>query len=451
MQICGFGVPKLSTLNAGLFVLALLLSSAPNALAESPRDLQLHLPNRAPVAARSAEQPYQPDVLLIMPSQGADQGEIKEALTEAHGQVIDTIGSGDLTVYVVKCEKGKFVETEKKLKQDSEHFSSVERNVRFTANVVSSTNTPNDPYYPQEWHLQALKATQVWSLTAGQTAERIAIADTGCNSISDLNGRLYQGYDVTKGVQSQSDTIGHGTMVASTTAALNNNGIGTASLIARTGLLPVKIADAGGNISLDAILKAISYAGANGFKIVNISANASPPNTLAAMATSSTSIVRKYLKDYHDSKGGLVFNSAGNSGTFDQAPKNPYLIVVSAIEESGNLASFSTYGNSVWFTCPGVNIVCSNNKGQVVSVAGTSFSSPLCASVAAVLWGAYPQLTNKGIEDLMSKNCIQAGNAAWNNAFGYGLPNAAQALGSSGQSSSTPKTPPKTGWRSRRE
>lgn len=127
-------------------------------------------------------------------------------------------------------------------------------------------------------------------------------------------------------------------------------------------------------------------------------------------------------------KGGLVFNAAGNNGRLDSNPRRYYLIVVSAIDNKYGLASFSNYGNPIWFTAPGTAVWCSDRYGRAASVNGTSFASPICAAVAAMVWSANPALRNTQVEQILAQTCFKAGTATWTQWFGYGMPNAEAAV-----------------------
>jgi len=86
---------------------------------------------------------------------------------------------------------------------------------------------------------------------------------------------------------------------------------------------------------------------------------------------------------------------------------------------------------------PGVYIPCSTKQkeGKIVAVSGTSFSSPLAASIAALIWGAKPSLTNLQVEQIMINTAnrkhdpdFSGGYVAPNQVYGYGMPDAGAAL-----------------------
>lgn len=74
--------------------------------------------------------PYRENILLVMPSRGADKEQIAAAFTELKAEVVETFGSGELTCYVVKVANGTMNEQEQKL-IGNKLFSAVQRDFIF--------------------------------------------------------------------------------------------------------------------------------------------------------------------------------------------------------------------------------------------------------------------------------------------------------------------------------
>jgi thermitase len=128
------------------------------------------------------------------------------------------------------------------------------------------------------------------------------------------------------------------------------------------------------------------------------------------------------------SKGGLVVVSAGNSNVDANLPADPARMVVSATDENDAKASFSNWGSFVTLSAPGTNMWTTNRDGGYGAWAGTSFSSPLTAGVAAVMMAARPDLSNVQIESLMFSSAVDLGAAGRDPVFGYGRVDAAAAM-----------------------
>lgn len=386
---------------------------------------QLHVPTSMPVPKNSPVG-QDSEILLVMPAGGVEEEDWQESLKKVNGTVVGTIGEGPMTVLKVKVEKGKFLDTEKKLMQDH-NFGAVQRNFTYSVQAVSSTTRPvNDPYFANEWHLAAVNVVKAWNISTGGRGV-IGILDTGVNgNIRDLAGKTYPGFDAIAKREGAQDVQGHGTMVSTTAAANTNNGIATAAPARMTYVYPIRVGTPQGGVSEDAILEGIYRAGKLGIKVINISANASPPFSFANKTIHPA--LHMYMRWYHDDRGGLIFNSAGNDGRYDRSARVPYLIVVSAIGRDYSLANFSTYGTPTWFTAPGVDVYVSTRDDRVAAVAGTSFSSPLVAGVAALIWGANPNLKNTQVESILINTCYKANGQSWTPYYGFGMPNAEAAM-----------------------
>src|SRR5690606_20755204 len=73
----------------------------------------------------------------------------------------------------------------------------------------------------------------------------------------------------------------------------------------------------------------------------------------------------------------------------------PNVISVAAIDNRGQIASFSNYGKTkVHVGAPGVNIYSSVKGGKYASWSGTSMATPHVSGMAVLLAAHEPQLTN---------------------------------------------------------
>ncbi|MCH2044195.1 MAG: S8 family serine peptidase [Saprospiraceae bacterium] len=133
------------------------------------------------------------------------------------------------------------------------------------------------------------------------------------------------------------------------------------------------------------------------------------------------------------SKGMIIVNSAGNEGGgkwhYIGAPADAEgVISVAATQKDGERAYFSSYGPTADqrlkpnLAARGQSTaVASKYDYKASSSSGTSFSSPVLAGMITSFWGAFPELDNKQIQDVLEKSASQATEP--DTSLGYGIPN----------------------------
>jgi thermitase len=292
------------------------------------------------------------------------------------------------------------------------HLKFVELDRRIKASMAV-----NDPYLGSEWHLSKIGAAAAWDVSEG-AGITIAILDSGVDTTHpDLAPNLVAGFNFFDNNTDVSDVCGHGTAVAGTAAAASNNGAGVAGMAGHAKIMPVRIAgiDAAGCFSYySTIASGLTYAADHGARIANISYG--DLTSSAAVASAA---------DYMKSKGGLVFVSAGNTGTDQGAPVSNSMIVVSATDSNDSRANWSSYGSFVALSAPGAGIWTTSRGGIYQAWSGTSFSSPLAAGVAAVMMTANPALGAAQVESLMYSSSVDLGTTGRDPQFGFGRVDAA--------------------------
>lgn len=239
--------------------------------ASAEPEKQLTLPGVQPNKAPATKPDTEEDTLLVMVSPDADRDEIGDTVKELKGTIVETIGEGALTTLVIRAEKGHLADTEKKLSTDK-HFSAVQRNFKYSPMAV-----PNDPYFPSEWHLSALSTSSAWNHTYG-SGVTIGVMDTGCNqSIRDLAGKTYSGFNAYANTSGQVDQHGHGSMVATTAAAITNNSRNTSAPARSSYVYPIRISGPDHRASDTSIIRGIMQAASMHLKVLNLSFNSPPP------------------------------------------------------------------------------------------------------------------------------------------------------------------------------
>ena len=294
--------------------------------------------------------------------------------------------------------------------------------------VAEALLAPNDPYFPNQWHLARIKASQAWDTTTGSTPITVAIVDTGIlQSHPDLSANIVSGYDFVNGDSDPSDDHGHGTKVAGAVGSVINNGVGVAGIAWQVKLMPIKVLGSDGRGAHSTIAQGITYATDRGARVINLS--------LGGTSYSST---LKAAVDYAAAKGTLVFAAAGNSsGPVMYPAAYDTAIAVSAIEKTDELASFSCYGPEIDLTAPGDYILTTTRSGYG-HAAGTSLSCPIAAGVAALLWSANPTWSADQVLAHLKATADDLGEAGPDIYFGYGCVNAEAALRNSPASATRP-------------
>lgn len=194
----------------------------------------------------------------------------------------------------------------------------------------------------------------------------------------------------------------HGTHVAGTIAATQNNGIGIAGVANNVKIMAIRtVPDNADELDSD-VAEAYVYAAKNGAKIINCS--------FGKTHNEGGMVVRDTINEIGQKYGVLVVVSAGNDsmGPFswhnnDKEPKYPAsfdsesMIVIASTTNTGSFSSFSNIGpTTVDLAAPGSNIYSTINGNKYSMASGTSMASPNTSGVAAMVLGYYPKL--KGVE-----------------------------------------------------
>jgi len=136
-------------------------------------------------------------------------------------------------------------------------------------------------------------------------------------------------------------------------------------------------------------------------------------------------------------KGMIVLAAAGNEGDdswhFISTPGDAdSILTVGAVDASGNVAAFSSYGPSSdgrvkpTSASVGFGTVVSSPTGGLLSGNGTSFATPDLAGLVTCLWQAFPEFTNMEIIEAVEKSSSIYQNP--DNRIGYGIPDFEKAF-----------------------
>jgi subtilisin family serine protease len=288
---------------------------------------------------------------------------------------------------------------------------------------VQAATVPNDPLYARQWYLNQIAAPAAWDITTGSSAVTVAMIDTGVSSgHPELAGRLVPGYNFVSDNSDASDDNGHGTYTAGLVGALTNNGVGVAGVAWNVRIMPVKILDRDGGGNIGDFARGIHWAVDHGARVLNISAGID-------YASNSMQDAVRYARQH----GAVIVASAGN--TPDGAPRYPAgfeeVIGVSATDAQDHAASFSSYGDFVDVSAPGVDILGLGWTGQRAGyewASGTSSAAPLVTGAAALLLSLKPSLTPTEVQRLLEEGADDIGPPGWDPHFGAGRLDIARSL-----------------------
>lgn len=227
--------------------------------------------------------------------------------------------------------------------------------------------------------------TTPWGITrvggAGDgTGKRVWVIDSGVDlDHPDLNvdASLSQSFLSGGGPSaSADDQNGHGTHVAGTIAALNNN-IGVVGVAPNASVVSIRVLDRRGSGSLSGVIAGVNYVAANGSagEVANMSLGGGVSTSLdAAVANAaSTSGVKFVLAAGNESDDANNHSPARVNG--------PNIYTISAMNSGDNWASFSNYGAAVDYCAPGVSIESTWKDGGYNTISGTSMAAPHAAGI----------------------------------------------------------------------
>ena len=274
--------------------------------------------------------------------------------------------------------------------------------------------------------LRMIFAPYAWRFTKGLNS-RVAVIDTGITRRhTDL--RVYGGASFVPGVTSWNDDNGHGTHVAGTIAALQNNR-GVVGVAPQSRLYAVKVLDRRGRGRISWILNGLTASYRARMHIVNLS--------LGSLATTHSRSV--YSRAYERAglllrrRGILAVAAAGNSGRTSRPyvgnpARCPSFMAVAAVDSRGRRASFSSYGPQVEISAPGVNVWSTTNNGSYGQKSGTSMAAPHVAGTAALNKSRRPYLSGAQIRSRMNSTARDLGSSGRDPFYGYGLVNAYRSV-----------------------
>ncbi len=310
---------------------------------------------------------------------------------------------------------------------------------------------PSDPFVGSQYALGLIQAFGAWQYEVGNSSRvTVAVVDTGIQGTHpDLQSKFIgtsrhftpELSPVASDNQPSTPACNHATRVAGVAAAVSDNSAGVAGMSWGGRLLSLKVfddadcyddcSDEGGTCGTteEAIAAAID-------DVVPKHNTATYGKIILNMSLGSVSSCSTALQNAVNaavSAGLLLFSASGNEGYgYMDSPANcTGVYAVGATDSADAIALFSNSDPDMrnkGLTAPGVGVYTTDIGNGYASATGTSFSSPMTAGLAALVWSAKPALTNTQVFDVLKNSADDLGPAGPDADYGYGRINAMKAL-----------------------
>lgn len=291
--------------------------------------------------------------------------------------------------------------------------------------LTAWSQRPNISYIEEDGEMHALGQTIPWGIerieapathsTSTGGGIKVAILDTGIDvrhedlkvaggyAVHKCRGRCAADYD---------DDHGHGTHVAGTVAAIDND-LGVLGVAPAVDLYAVKVLNQmGSSVSYTNVVEGIIWAADNDMNIINMSIG----------STSYPEAIHDAVK-YAHGEGVLSVAAAGNNGDWETVDPvypaaYPEVMAIGAVEQKDGdndecddvvIAEFSNHTSGVDLVAPGVDVLSTYPGNRYTEGTGTSMATPHVAGAAALVWSANPDLTNDEVRTILQENAEELG------------------------------------------
>ena len=353
--------------------------------------------------------------------------------------------------------------------------------------VRTSSMPFNDPRLSSQWHYNNTGALgtsvmgadinlfKAWETCTGYNHVKVAIIDGGIDyTHEDLAANVYVNQAELNGVAGQDDDgngyiddiygwnfctnskdiypHAHGTHVAGTIAAVNNNGIGVCGIAGGNGsfdsgvkMLSCQVFDSRSGSGEGDFAAAIVYAANNGASIANCSWGWGSPDYYEQDVLDAIDyFVSMTRSNYLD--GGIMLFASGNDGSYGNYYPACYdkVVAVGSMTSDFTIASYSNYGSWVDIVAPGGLLDFGEAHGVLSTLPGnqygfnegTSMATPHVTGIAALVasYHGNASIPAETIRQqiITSVNDIYKYNAGYEGLHGAGYIDAAKALNMSG-------------------
>lgn len=334
------------------------------------------------------------------------------------------------------------------------NVSSIQANYPFEG--LDASRRGADPLQSSQEYLKASKFQDSWKVVTCDKKVSVAVLDSGVDAdrddlVDNLDLQTYRDFtiDGTAALAEAVDPCGHGTIVAGIVGGVAGNETGISGASCNAQILPLRVLDRDNHGDIDNVVRAIDYLLESGNipDVINMSLGCEYPTSCLQEAVNVCSVTY----------GVVCVAAVGNGSSYGATSEADSLmypaacdnvIGVAAVGAASERASFSRVNSSVDICAQGVRTFSTTNPSAVLStgglygdscasgeLSGTSFAAPQVAAAAALLKAQNPTWTPMRIEEELERAATDLGAPGRDDLYGYGLLDAAKAVGYGGSSS----------------
>lgn len=279
-----------------------------------------------------------------------------------------------------------------------------------------------------DWGLLNNKVPDAWKTSMGEGVNVFILDTAGTSAHPDLKENLLGGTNFSSS-RNTIDNNGHGTHCAGIIAASKNTK-GMVGVAPKTKIYLVKVLDDNGGGSISAIEKGLRFC-----YDLKINKNAkNKPDIISLSLGSDTPLpsVHAWIKKLYELDVPVVC-AAGNSGKAGVVypARYPETIAIAAHDINNNIGVFSTSGEEVDFSAPGVNIYSTWKNNSYAVLSGTSMATPYITGVISLLLSKHKKQEAQGIPnncktipqivEHLVRNSVDKGVTGKDNQWGWGI------------------------------
>jgi len=202
------------------------------------------------------------------------------------------------------------------------------------------------------------------------------------------------------------DCHGHGTHVAGTVAASDNN-LDVVGVAPGARLTGVKVLGCGGTGSTSGVMKGVDWVTANAVKpaVANLSLGGSASTALDNAIKASADIGVFYSIAAGNSGANACSYSPARAGTHNG------VMTTAAVDSANREASWSNYGTCVDVWAPGVSILSTKKGGGTTTMSGTSMAAPHVGGTGALYLSSHTNESAATVEAQLKGDAVSTGTA----------------------------------------